>query len=69
MGKPAQKGVGEVRQTDKTGKKIAAWKNRINKGIYYDYHDKEISDSAKAAFRRAAYQTERKGREDGEKDG
>ena len=65
VGKPVQKGVGEVRPTDKTGKKIAAWKKRINKGIY---HDKEISDSAKAAFRRAAYQMERKKREDGDDD-
>lgn len=41
-----------MRPTDKTGKKIHAWAKRVHKGIY---HDKEVSDAAKAAFRRAAY--------------
>ena len=47
-------------------KRLCAWRKRVNRGVY---HDKEVSDAAKAAFRRAAYQTERKEREDGEKDG
>lgn len=47
-------------------KKLCAWRKRVHRGIH---HDKEVSDAAKAAFRRAAYQTERKEREDGEKDG
>lgn len=38
-------------------KKLCAWRKRVNRGVY---HDKEVSDSAKAAFRRAPYQTERK---------
>lgn len=46
-------------------KRLCAWRKRVNRGVF---HDKEVSDSAKAAFRRAAYQMERKEREDGEKD-
>lgn len=41
-------------------KKLCAWRKRVNRGIY---HDKEVSDAAKAAFKRAAYKTERKGDE------
>lgn len=33
-------------------KKLCAWRKRVNRGVY---HDKEVSDAAKAAFRRAAY--------------
>lgn len=51
-------------------KKLCAWRKRVNRGVY---HDKEVSDSAKAAFRRAAYGSDinvgNKEREDGEKDG
>ena len=35
-------------------KKLCAWRKRVNRGVY---HDKEVSGAAKAAFRRAAYQT------------
>lgn len=38
-------------------KKLCAWRKRVHRGIH---HDKEVSDTAKAAFRRAAYQTKRK---------
>lgn len=48
-------------------KRLCAWRKRVHRGIH---HDKEVSDAAKAAFKRAPYQTERKeDREDGEKDG
>ena len=37
-------------------KKLCAWRKRVNRGVF---HDKEVSDAAKAAFRRSAYQTNR----------
>ena len=38
--------------TQKDIKRLCAWRKRVHRGIH---HDKEVSDSAKAAFRRAAY--------------
>ena len=55
---------------DKDIKRLCAWRKRVHRGIH---HDKEVSDAAKAAFRRAAYDKDTnvlsKNREDGEKDG
>lgn len=49
-------------------KKLCAWRKRVHRGIH---HDKEVSDAAKAAFRRAAYGKDtnvlNKEREDAEK--
>ena len=42
-------------------KRLCAWRKRVHRGIH---HDKEVSEAAKAAFRRAAYQTERKDEND-----
>lgn len=51
-----------MKPTDKTGKKLYAWRKRTNKDMQVS--SRPISDAAKAAFRRAAYQTERKGEND-----
>lgn len=51
--------------TQKDIKRLCAWRKRVHRGIH---HDKEVSDAAKAAFRRAAYQTNREeGKENDER--
>lgn len=38
-------------------KRLCAWRKRVHRGIH---HDKEVSEAAKAAFRRAAYGTDKR---------
>lgn len=47
-----------MKPTDKTGKKLYAWRKRTNKDMQVS--SRPISDAAKAAFRRAAYQTDKR---------